>query len=64
MLALLHPELIDKLIVADIATFITMAATKLFLFAMAEAPLKSAQRREEETFLQPRIHEFAVRQFI
>lgn len=65
LLALLHPQLIDKLIVADIAPTYYDGGHETILFAMAEAPLKSAQKREEvELFLQPRIQEFSVRQFI
>lgn len=65
LLALLHPELIDRLIVADIAPAFYDGGHETILFAMAEAPLKSAHRREEiDHFLQPRIHHFGVRQFI
>lgn len=65
LLALLHPELIDKLFVVDIAPTFYDGGHESILFAMAEAPLKSTDRREDiDKFLQPRIHDFGVRQFI
>ena len=65
LLALLHPELIEKLFVVDIAPTFYDGGHESILFAMAEAPLKSTEKREEiDKFLQPRIHNFGVRQFI
>jgi pimeloyl-ACP methyl ester carboxylesterase len=64
-LALQHPELIEKLIVVDIAPTFYDGGHETILFAMAEAPLKSTEKREDiDQFLQPRIHNFGVRQFI
>ncbi len=63
--ALLHPELIDKLISVDIAPVYYQGGHESILFAMAEAPLKLANKREDvDSFLQSRIHDFGVRQFI
>ena len=65
LLALQNPELIDKLIVVDIAPAFYDGGHETILFAMAEAPLKSTKRREDiDEFLQPRIHSFGMRQFI
>ena len=65
LLALQHPTLIEKLIVVDIAPSFYDGGHEAILFAMAEAPLKSTQKREDiDKFLQPRIHDFGVRQFI
>jgi len=65
LLALLHPELIDLLIVADIAPAFYDGGHETILFAMAEAPLKLTDDREEiDRFLQPRIHNYGIRQFI
>lgn len=63
--ALLHSKLIDKLIVVDIAPAFYNGGHEDILFAMAEAPLKSTQNRSDiDAFLQPRIRNFRVRQFI
>jgi pimeloyl-ACP methyl ester carboxylesterase len=65
LLALQHPSLIEKLIVVDIAPSYYDGGHEAILFAMAEAPLNSTERREDiDKFLEPRIHNFGVRQFI
>jgi esterase len=65
LLALHHPELIEKLVAVDIAPAFYDGGHETILFAMAEAPLKSTDRREDiDKFLQPRIIDFGVRQFI
>lgn len=65
LLALQQPQLIDKLIIVDIAPTFYDGGHESILFAMAEAPLKSTERREDiDKFLQSRIHDFGVRQFI
>lgn len=65
LLALQHPELIDKLIVVDIAPSFYDGGHETILFAMAEAPLRSTEKREDiDKFLQTRIHDFGTRQFI
>jgi pimeloyl-ACP methyl ester carboxylesterase len=65
LLALQHPELIDKLIVVDIAPTYYDGGHESILFAMAEAPLRSTDKRQDiDKFLEPRIHDFGVRQFI
>ncbi len=65
LLALEKPDLIDKLIVVDIAPAFYDGGHETILFAMAEAPLKSTEKREDiDKFLQPRIHDFGTRQFI
>ncbi len=47
LLALKHPELIEKLIVVDIAPTFYDGGHETILFAMAEAPLKSTEKRED-----------------
>ena len=65
MLALTQPELVDKLVVVDIAPTFYAGGHEEILFAMAEAPLKMATRRDEiDNFLQNRIRAFGERQFI
>ncbi len=65
LLALQKPALVEKLIVVDIAPAFYDGGHESILFAMAEAPLKLAEKREDiDHFLQPRIHNFGVRQFI
>jgi esterase len=65
LLALQHPSLIEKLLVVDIAPTFYDGGHETILFAMAEAPLKSTEKREDiDKFLQNRIHDFGVRQFI
>lgn len=64
-LALQYPELIEKLIVVDIAPALYDGGHEAILFAMAEAPIKFTENREDiDKFLQPRIHDFGTRQFI
>lgn len=63
--ALQHPEIIDKLIVVDIAPVRYDGGHESILFAMAEAPLAVySSRSEVEQFIAPRIPEEGVRQFI
>ena len=65
LLALLHPSLVEKLIVVDIAPTFYDGGHETILFAMAEAPLTATEKREDiDKFLEPRIHNFGVRQFI
>jgi esterase len=65
LLALQHPSLIEKLLIVDIAPTFYDGGHETILFAMAEAPLKSTEKREDiDKFLQNRIHDFGVRQFI
>ncbi len=65
MLALKHPELIEKLIIIDIAPVYYVGGHESILFAMAEAPLhNTTDRRVIDTFLEKRIPEFGVRQFV
>ncbi len=65
VLALTQPELIEKLIVVDIAPTFYDGGHEDILFAMAEAPLKIATKRDEiDLYLQNRIRDFGVRQFI
>lgn len=65
LLALLHPNLIEKLIVIDVAPAFYNGGHETILFAMAEAPLRATQNREDiDKFLEPRIPDFGVRQFI
>lgn len=65
MLALKHPELIEKLIIIDIAPVYYEGGHESILFAMAEAPLhNTTDRRVIDTFLEKRIPEFDVRQFV
>ena len=63
--ALHYPEMLDKLIIVDIAPSFYDGNHESILFAMAEAPLKSTQSREDiDKFLSARIYDFGVRQFI
>ena len=63
--ALQYPEMLDKLIIVDIAPSFYDGNHESILFAMAEAPLKSTQSREDiDKFLSARIYDFGVRQFI
>jgi pimeloyl-ACP methyl ester carboxylesterase len=65
LVALVHPGLIDKLVVVDIAPVPYEGGHESLLFAMAEAPIKTMVKRDEvDTFLQPRIPNFGVRQFV
>ena len=65
LLALQKSGLVEKLIVVDIAPTFYDGGHETILFAMAEAPLKSTEKREDiDKFLEPRIHNFGVRQFI
>jgi len=65
LLALQKAGLVEKLIVVDIAPTFYDGGHETILFAMAEAPLKSTEKREDiDKFLEPRIHNFGVRQFI
>ncbi|MFN8284083.1 MAG: alpha/beta fold hydrolase [Chitinophagales bacterium] len=65
LLALLHPEIIEKLIVADIAPTHYDGGHEEILFAMAEAPIHATTDRNDiDVFLQKRIPEFSVRQFV
>jgi len=53
LLALQHPSLIEKLLVVDIAPTFYDGGHETILFAMAEAPLKSTEKREDiDKFLQ------------
>ncbi|MDB5228955.1 MAG: alpha/beta hydrolase fold protein [Bacteroidota bacterium] len=64
-LALEHPELVKKLIIVDIAPILYEGEQDEILSAMSQAPLQKAKTREEiESFLQPRIPNHGVRQFI
>ncbi|MFN8237070.1 MAG: alpha/beta fold hydrolase [Chitinophagales bacterium] len=65
MLALHHPGLIDKLIIVDIAPVYYEGGHESILFAMAEAPLHTTtDRKVIDAFLEKRISEFGVRQFV
>lgn len=65
LLALEHPTFIEKLIVVDIAPTHYNGGHEEILFAMAEAPIHAkTDRNEIDLFLQKRIPEFGVRQFV
>ena len=65
LFALQYPDLVEKLIIVDIAPTLYDGGHEAILFAMAEAPIKSTNDRNEiDVFLQPRIHDFGTRQFI
>ncbi len=65
LFALQHPELVEKLIVVDIAPVYYEGGHEEILFAMAEAPLQNYTKREEvDKFLERRISNFGVRQFV
>jgi len=65
LFALQYPEKTDKLIVVDIAPKLYDGGHEEILFAMAEAPLQVTQDRKDiDVFLQKRIPDFGIRQFI
>lgn len=65
LFALQYPEKTDKLIVVDIAPKLYDGGHEEILFAMAEAPFKATQDRKViDEFLQKRIPDFGIRQFI
>lgn len=65
LLALNHPELVDKLIVVDIAPVCYEGGHESILFAMAEAPIHATtDRKVIDAFLEKRIPEFGERQFV
>jgi esterase len=65
LLALQHPELIEKLVIIDIAPVAYEGGHEDILFAMAEAPLHATNDRKAiDIFLEKRIPQFAVRQFV
>lgn len=65
LFALDYPELVEKLIVVDIAPDYYEGGHESILFAMAEAPVQFTQDRKViDSFLEKRIPEFAVRQFV
>ncbi|HNF49863.1 MAG TPA: alpha/beta fold hydrolase [Chitinophagales bacterium] len=65
LFALNYPEKTDKLIVVDIAPKQYDGGHEEILFAMAEAPLQVTQDRKDiDVFLQKRIPDFGIRQFI
>lgn len=65
LLALQHPTLIEKLIAVDIAPVFYNGGHEEILFAMAEAPIHATTDRNDiDVFLQKRIPEFGVRQFV
>ncbi|MCC6515480.1 MAG: alpha/beta fold hydrolase [Chitinophagales bacterium] len=63
--ALQHTQRVDKLFIVDIAPSFYDGGHESILFAMAEAPLKSTDKRETiDNFLEHRIQDFGTRQFI
>ncbi len=65
VLALNHPELVDKLIVVDIAPVYYEGGHESILFAMAEAPIHATtDRKAIDVFLEKRIPGFGERQFV
>ncbi len=65
LLALQYPSLIEKLLVVDIAPAFYDGGHEFILFAMAEAPVHvTVDRNDIDTFLQKRIPEWGVRQFV
>jgi esterase len=65
VLALNHPELVDKLVIVDIAPVYYKGGHESILFAMAEAPLHATtDRKGIDVFLEKRIPDFGERQFV
>lgn len=65
LFALNNPELIEQLIIVDIAPAYYDGGHETILEAMQNAPLQSTNKREEiEQFLALSIPEYSVRQFI
>ena len=60
-----HPDNVEKLIVVDIAPVFYEGGHEEILSAMQDAPIRKAREREEiDAFLETRIPEYGMRQFV
>ncbi len=65
LFALEHPDKVEKMIIVDIAPVFYEGGHEEILSAMEDAPVHTATEREEiDTFLETRIPEYGMRQFI